>query len=372
MTDTIILEIPREKVVKLEGRFPEWSLQSRKKGHTKHIKNWFVPNHKSDKYYPTLTGYIRNMGTVKISTVYIQFNPNKLLFENNLSEVCEADFPVIVSTLRERLLEMGEAISINDLENAVPNSIHPSKNIRLDDGYTAQGVVKEIGKINVTKKLELAKVTFINEGHSLQVYSREHSLVFYDKIADLKKSSKKAIDRDQTAYQLSLFEKIRSEDSFFEVLRLEARLSKRKVNSMTAKLGYGKNLTFKEIFKKDICQNIVKQYWEMIIKGENLFLFEAVSEPKRLYRKMLRMDKKSKAKQMVYLVGLNMLCKDEGGIRDFRNLTEKRTGKRNWYRFGDDIKSLNRFVNKGSVHSWVKQVDETIKEFKPFRMGKND
>jgi hypothetical protein len=51
--------------------------------------------------------------------------------------------------------------------------------------------------------------------------------VVYDKIADLQKSEKRSIDKDQTEYQMSLFDEIQSQGSPLEVIRFEVRLNKK-------------------------------------------------------------------------------------------------------------------------------------------------
>ena len=62
-----------------------------------------------------------------------------------------------------------------------------------------------------------------------------------------------------------------------------------------------------------------------------------------------------------------MLCKDGGGIRELRDISEKYIKQRNWYRYSDDIKLLNNIESKNTLHSWVKQIDDAVKDFKPIK-----
>ena len=135
------------------------------------------------------------------------------------------------------------------------------------------------------------------------------------------------------------------------------------------KLGFQKDPTFKDVFKKDVCQKIVRWYWETIIKGENLFLFELSNNPKQKYKDVLRSDEKIKVKQAIYLVGLDVLCKDGGGIRELRDISEKRITQRNWYCVSDGIKVLNKLADKKPLHSWVRQIEDAITSFKPYNTG---
>ncbi|MDO8739999.1 MAG: hypothetical protein Q7J54_00300 [Candidatus Woesearchaeota archaeon] len=373
MIDTVILTLSRDKVTTLDNslrRFPEWIQQNKTKSYTKWIKNMPKQKKETDLYYPRLTGYKRwNKENVEMPMINIEFSAPKLIFNNNLDEVEEKDFDYVVKTLKKKLLEMGESVEIKNLENADISAFHPSKNIVLSDGYRAYGVLKELGKINLTKKLELTKVNFKNDGKALQMYAINHSIVFYDKLADLNQNKKKAVDEDQTLYQRSLFEEIKENQPALEVLRMEIRLShKQKLNSIMLKLGFPKNPTFREVFRKDVCQKIVRHYWDTIVKGENLFLFELENGPSQLLADIIRKEPKIKLSKAINLVGLSVLCKD-AGIRALRDTTEKHINQRNWYLVSNNIKLLNKIADGKPLHSWVKQIEDTLTNFVPYRTG---
>jgi len=364
MIDTIVLTISKEKFRTLDntqGLYPSWGLQSRTFNYDKYVKN-----RKNDPRFPRLTFYKRKDD--RTPYIKVEFSAGKILFNDNLNEPEEKQAPLLIETLKERLLEMGEVITKSDLENGDVQAFHPSKNIPLSDGYTANGIRNELSKININKKFDLTGMIFKNDGRSLQIHTESHSIVFYDKIADLNQKKKKAVDKDQTPKQFSLFEEIKKNQPKLEVLRMEIRLSKKqKMNSIMQKLGFQKNPKFKDIFKKDVCQKVVKWYWDNIIKGENLFLFGLLNNPKRLFNDILRKNENPKLKESIYLVGLDVLCKDGGGIRELRDISEKYIKQRNWYRYSDDIKLLNNIESKNTLHSWVKQIDDAVKDFKPIK-----
>jgi AraC-like DNA-binding protein len=371
MLDTVILSIPRDKMRTLnDKRFPEWRLEKTKRGFALYVKNTTKEETDRGLSYIKLNGYTRSNGkNGYIKTVNIEFSANKLIKENNnLNEMVESEADLVLSTLQSRLRDMGEIVALKDL-NAEISAFHPAKNVVLSDGYTASSVIKELSKINVSKKFDKTDMVFANDGESLQIRTECHSIVFYDKISDMAKDSKKAIDKDQGQYQQDLFTEIRKKMPTLEVLRLEVRLStKRKMKEVMKKLGFTDKPIFSDIFKKDVCQKIVRWYWEEIIKGENLFLFELLNSPKRLLRKVIKEDNGIKAKQSIFLVGLSVLSKDEGGIRELRQILSKRTKQRNWYRFSDDIKQLNKIANKRSLHSWVQQIDQAVESFEVVKL----
>ena len=372
MLDTVVLTIPKEKMRTLDPaqtRTPAWNLHSRTPNYEKYVKNPTADYKHRGIYQPRLTGFKRHIrGQIYNSFIKIEFSVPKLIFGNNLAEVEEKDFPKVIETLHTRLLEMGVVIPKSELQSAPVSVLHPSKNIILSDGYTASLVAKELSKINLNKKFDLSKTSFRNDGQSLQGYTIAHSVIFYDKIADLSQNKKRAIDKDPTAEQLSLFAVIKKEQPSLEVLRMEIRLSqKQKLNSVLVKLGFKKDPTFKDVFRKDVCQKIVQFYWATLIKGENLFLFEVSTGPKQLLKTILKKHPKLRAKEAIYFVGLSLLCKDEGGIRDLRQLLAGRLTQRNWYRVSDGIKQLNKRTNKKAVHGWVNQIETTLNKFESYK-----
>jgi ribosomal protein L17 len=360
MIDTVILTIERDKFRSLlGGNIPQWELHSKRKGYSKMVRNQNSYQKKDGVYRPRIRGITR--GRTKF--MQIEFSIPKLILGNNLEEVKETDFKNVIDTLRQRLVDLGIVISNKELRDASVSSFHPSKNIILKEGYTSSYIIKEFNKINLTKKLDLNKDSFRNEGQSLQCYSNSHSLVIYDKMQDLVKHEKRAIDKDQTSNQRSLFDDLSTKKKQDEVLRLEVRLSRKvKMNQILKKLGYETGPTFKDIFKKDICQKIVQHYWETIIENENLFLFGIEKTPKKLLSDILSEIEPVKAKQAIYLVGLSVLCKEKDGIRDLRNVVSGNLSNRGWYRIATDIKSLNH-IKSAQKDPWFIHIENTLKNF---------
>ena len=373
MIDTIILTIPRDQIRMLspDGKhIPSWDLHSKTTNYSKYVKNATSNDSKNGKYRPRLTGVKRRVyGDFYSSFLKIEFSVPKLLFGNNLSELRETDFLEVISILKERLIEVGVLVTDRDLRYASVSAVHFGKNIKLSDGYTASYVTKELSKININKKFDLSKTSFRNEGQSLQGYTRAHSVVFYDKISDLGKSKKRAIDKDQIPNQLSLFSDIKLNRPSLEVLRFEVRLcQKQKLNSILRKVGFKKDPTFEDIFDSELWKSVLKLYWEQMIKDENLFLFSNKVEPKELLEDLLKKYPNSKAKEYIFLVGLDALCKSSGGIRDLRSILEAKVSQRSWYRITDGIKKLGKTVKRRMISGWVRQIDDSLNEFKSYRI----
>lgn len=369
MIDTVILLIPRDKITTLniEGIQP-WALQSRTNTYDKYVRNPSAKDMANGKYFPRLTGYNRASSQSKwLSTVRIEFSAPKLLYDTNLDELIESEFEKVVETLRKRIYEMGVVISSDDLKNASVKAVHYSKNIELQNGYTSQYVIGELGKINLNKRFDMTRARYINDGQSIYAYTMAHSLVIYDKIADLIRGSKRAIDREQTLYQSSLFDDLKRSSQ--EILRMEVRLSQKpKMNSLFEKLGFSKNPTFRDVFSAQKSRAVLLHYWDTMITKNGLMLFAYAPTNKDLLRQIITSRKKMKGKQAIYFAGLILLARDGNGLRELRSVLSRRIDNRTWYRIMDDLDNIALDLKKLKPREWYDQVYEAISDYQPFRI----
>ena len=369
MIDTVILSIPRAnyKVFRTEMFQPNVKvLNERGFFLVKCINNPTAKDKELGIYKPKLT-IVKRMTKNGIEIpLKIEFSAPKILYGNNLDETEEKDFNDVAKALSEKLYEMGVIVNVEAIKNADVSKFHPSKNILLKE-YTAGFVIKELTKINLSKKLDLDEAHFRNTGESVQYYTNSYALTFYDKIKDLKKQTKRAIDKDQNFLQTSLFESLDKNNK--EIIRMEARLTKKiKMNAVLVSLNYPKNPKFKDVFNKELCQKILIKCWRDFVADQNLFLFNLDNGPKSILIAILSSDKTIKGMKAVELVGLNLLCKD-AGIRELRRILEDRINKRSWYRISDNIKKINKANTQQPCHSWVRQISTALEEFKPYKIN---
>ncbi|MBI3572482.1 hypothetical protein HY091_03055 [Candidatus Kaiserbacteria bacterium] len=365
MIDTIILTLPRDKATMLDltGRgVPRWDLQARTKTYEKYVKNASSKDEEGGLYFPRLTGFKRAMGKLAWqSSLKIEFSAPKLLYQNNLDELRDTDFERVLEALDDRLKQMGVAFPLDLLRNASVSSVHYSKNIELEDGYTSQYVISELGKINMNKRFDLTRARFMNDGQSLYLYTVAHSFVLYDKIADLAKGKKRAIDKDQTPYQTSLFQELKREK---EILRLEVRLSqRRKMNALFKELGFGTDPTFRDVFSKAKSKKVLNHYWDTMVAGNSMQLFTHAYTPKDLLKRILVARKGAKGKTAVYLTGLLLLARDENGLRELRSILDKRNDDRTWYRLAADARDIADNLYKMRPREWYGQVKRALSSY---------
>jgi len=370
MIDTICLLIPKEEMIYLSGN-SNWDLHSKTEYYSKYVRNPNKLEKSTGKYFPRLTGYKRNFS--QSENVRIEFSAPKLLYLNNLDELEDKDFPKIVETLQERLKMMGVIAEKETLENSSVSSVHFSKNILLENNYTVSYLISEIGKINLNKAFDFGRARFLNDGQSLYAHTTSHQLVIYDKIADLGKKEKKAIDKNQTKYQMSLFEKMKEKKELNEIIRFEIRLSqKQKMNKVITSLGYNKNPTLRDIFNQEISQKIVYSYWEKLIKSGNMNIFLISLSSKEVFQKLLLSDKKMTTRKGIYLTGLLLLSKDDNGMGQLRSIITKKNSDRTWHRTVKEIRSIEEAISKNNMRNWIKQIDEKLQNYKPYKVKKYD
>jgi hypothetical protein len=369
MIDTIIINIPKKKMRKLKPE--KWDMVASGSAYKKFVKN---PTREqkddNEKYYPRLTGINRGYSEPMVK---IEFSVPKLIFLNNLDELAEKDFKRVVDTLHDRLIEMDVFIEKKDLIHSEVSSIHFGKNIVLKE-YSSNYVISQLEKVNLNKQMDLTKIRFMNSGESLQGYSNSNSFVFYDKISDLNKDKKRAIDKDQTAYQKNLFEPLKQVKNRLEVLRFEVRLShKRKMKTLFKKVGFEqKNYTFQEVFSEELAVKVLADYWQSKIDDNRYVLFTLNEPAEKILSRIATVRPKAKAKTLITLSGLIYLAKNtSGGLREIRKVISRRVNDRTWYRLVSDLKAISNDLRGMSELDWYTEVSEQIINYKPYKITKN-
>lgn len=362
MIDTVCLLIPKN-MVKFTTK---WDLHSQTASYEKYVCNANHRHKANWDYFPRLSGYKRK-GFYTEDAVRIEFSVPKLLYKNNLQELRESDFENVVDTLAVRLTTMGVIIEKEVLRRSSVSTVHFAKNIALSNGYTSRMLIGEMQKVNISKQLDISRAKFTNNGEILHLHTNSYEFVVYDKIADLQKGERRSIDKDQTPYQMSLFEKIQSGESPLEVIRFEVRLNKKvKFNQILTLLWYEKNPRFCDIFCEKMSIEVVNHFWTQHIKSKSLGIFDISSKPKEILRTLLLSSAGSKAKHIIYEYGLFALARDEGGIRELRSLLEKRSASRTWYRIARDIEAVNKKISEGIYHNWITLINDNMLKYKPF------
>lgn len=198
MIDTIVLTLPEGQFRILDydkftpsarGFFEPPFYKLGKSGMIRCIQNPTTGDKRCGRYRPRLTLTKRMMGGRPSVSLRIECSIPKLLYGNNFAEITHEDQLQIRTGDRtffdNQLAKTMGLFFAHSSENSVLSIIHYSKNIILPKHITSSMIISELGKLNLTKRLDLNKTDYRNEGHAVRFHANSYEVVFYDKIKDL-------------------------------------------------------------------------------------------------------------------------------------------------------------------------------------------
>jgi hypothetical protein len=342
MIDTIKLTLGRGMFTISDKTLFQKETMNAVQGFFKLVQNPTKTELKRGIYKPRLTLTKRYNYSGRFEpTLTIELSLPKLIYGNNFDELEDSDFEKVVQSLKLKLREMGIYVFEYVLINAPVSAIHYGKNIPLTDYTTPYMYLKMLSKANINQRLDLNQTDFRNEGHSLKFRANSFEVIFYDKLKDLNKakiSEKRTEEKDNTL-QLNLFEEILIVKPF-EVLRMEVRLNKRqKIIQILKQTGIITEITFQNLFKKDIAQKVLLYYIDEIEAGYPKILLYKSNNTKGLLAEIKIYNPKIGLLKALQLCKIKELI-EEVGIREFREIT-KIYGRTNWYNLNKELKGLN-------------------------------
>ncbi len=313
----------------------------------------------------TLTKRFNTTGRSE-ATLSIEFSVQKLLFKNNFDELqfSRNEFEEVNHRLYEILKTMGVKVFSQVLITAPVASVHYAKNIPLTDGSTPTYYINRIKESNIRLSLDVEEEKYRNDGHGFKWHCNSYELAFYDKIKDLKLarlSDKRAIENDNSI-QLTLFDELKTM-TMFEVLRMEARLNNRqKMMQLFKKLGIESDLTFKNLFNKNISQQILLHYLDELESKRPPLLDYKLTSSKDLLSSIIVGNPKLKLKQILQMHDLKYLL-DTITLRELRSMFGK-YNDRSWQRLMADAAKLSLPKSK----SPFMLLRENLTTFEPLRL----
>lgn len=374
MIDTVVLVIPDGfyKILDPKKFIPSAEILDRSvgfgaKAFIKCVQNTSDEDHRNGLSSVKLTIVKRAVKGGFAKPLAIDFSIPKLLFLNNLNELSENDFPLIIEILQKRLLKMDVEVSKTNLQLAQVSVIHFSKNIELSQFVTSSMIIRDLAKIDITKRLSLDKTIFKDLGHALTFYAKSYAIVIYDKLKDIQKIGVK-IDNDPTLFQQSLFSENKSlYKTLPEILRIEIRLNHPyKIESILRVIGEPKDRSFINLFKHDVARKIVLYFWELMTIGKNAFLFSSENDIEKIAQEIHKNNPKISAQKLLATIGYLTFSKQKG-IRVLRQFIESKYTGRTWFRIANYSKALTFYSNlTDKIKFWL-DIRNAILEFKPIK-----
>lgn len=375
MIDTIQLKIQINKNLRYKKGISKdnfgWIGVKGNKGFLKYARN---PSTQEKDIY----GYLPQLEIVKRGPetfLYIIFSAPKILFENNLDELSEKDFNPLLERIVFLLYEIGLEINIEEIRKAKVNWIDFSKNIFLEQNNVREAIEK-LNKLDSSLRFDITEQQFKNKGSGFQIYSINHSIVFYDKWSDLEKNknkSKKSFDdyKNIPNKQRSIFDEITTKTKEYpNILREEIRFRNSKLLKKILKdLGFDIDLTFENIFKENISQSIILYFFNKITEDSDKILFSKADNEDNLLRRIKQIKPKIKTEKALRYIGIFETIK-KVGIRGLREITEKdfKENRKTWYRRKTEITEINNLLRDFDNEEWYQKIKEILSEkYKPFR-----
>lgn len=377
MIDTVVLKVPHPKFAvtrydmfepNARGLYSQPFLPFHGQPYIKCVNNPSKGDKEQGIYHPRLTLVKRvggGQGGFAIN-LHIELSLPKLLHGNNFDELRDSDFDAVIASLKKRLLFMGVLVSKEHLESAEVHVVHYSKNVVFIDYTTASQVIALIPKMKLTKRLDLNRTHFINDGEAVRSYAKSHEFVLYDKIADLQQSRDRATEKDDRQFnpQMNLFTDIRRSVPI-EVLRIELRLkSRQKMKAFFGKLGIENDLAFRHIFSQHMSQRCLQHYWQDIYDALRPVLLQNLTPIEQCVF-IMRQRRAWKPQRVMALVGLCVMLREDGH-RKVRREFEKKFSPRTLQRMYGDVKGLDfKIINRALP---FEHVTRALAEFKPVKL----
>lgn len=368
MIDTVVLTLPNAHKLVWE---PDKFTPSLKDLITENVGTYgnrmfkkYVQNiNPKNGYYPRLSVTPRWQNGLQVP-MRIEFSVPKLIYDDNLNEVSENDFDKVLTVLRDKLKEMGVYVLKEQLRRTSISVAHFSKNILLQDHFTASQVINTLSKVDTNKTLDINYRHFQNKGHALYFDCSSYQIVVYDKIQDLNKTKRHTVDKDPTIKQQDLFSDIKSHCKSIEVVRLEVRITNRaKLKALLS----NQNPTFKDVFIEEVAINVLNNFWNKISSSMASTLLA------NYQNNVLRGVFDTQKQQGIKLTGIESLGiayliehTNKHGLRDLRNTFTSYYSTRTWQRLNKYLDFITTTSSIKQSHAFLPMITNSLTNYEPF------
>lgn len=230
----------------------------------------------TDKAYKPKVFLINNFGKLEL---ILEFSIPKLMFGNNLEEVCQADYELVILKIISTLWGMGIEVKHElNIKEARISQVHFGKNFIMTDILNPRTMINLIAKNDPHFKTDVSTKFYKNGGQLVSFYSKSQNILFYDKMSEIKQGirvgAKRSIEKDGKLSANHL-----CEYGGHAILRMEVRLNgkgkiigilKNQDNTKTLMLGISKGgkiterLIFQDVFDDELSKKVLTTYLQQI------------------------------------------------------------------------------------------------------------
>lgn len=336
--DTVIIKIYGPHKFKLQKRdwfLPEIARRSynelsdtEKRSNRYYLRRFVLKGPKQDTYIPKVD-VLEVLKKDKKEVVYVliaEFSLPKLIYENSLQEVSDKDFQKAISALQNALLKVGIVAETNAIAGARVSAIHFCKNIVLPVDIRLQDILSELGRVDISKVVDITTKENKNGGQVLHIYSGTVERVFYDKVTDAMRPKVKRKDKGHISYERTIIEKYQLENR--EVFRYEYRIKKTQTVAREVNKALEREpktyVTFRDIFSEGLSKKILINSWrDLVQRPENQLALIGPTDNFKLLLKIIEGSNKlggaHSMNRALIAYGLVCIIRDYG-VKEFRKI----------------------------------------------------
>src|SRR3989338_11596404 len=305
----------------------------------------------------------------------LKFSAPKLINENSLQEALPSDYHKLLTTLMERLPEIGIYITSQTIADASVSVVHFCKNIPLPADRPLRPILAELSRVDIGKAYDNTsdiRSKNKNENETLHLFCGTREWVFYDKIQEMLRPSGKSLEKQKTQHEKELIKIYNLSNK--EVFRYEYRLNKAQtikseINQML-KRPYATLVTFADLFTENLWKDVLFNSWKRILaKPENqLALLKIDSELDLLLRILKSAKEKDQSvhsqNQALWSYGLAMAIK-KFGAKTIRKEMGRVWSKKADSRLDDKLVIAAELANGIPLSDGILYIDKKLSQFEP-------
>jgi len=276
-----------------------------------------------------------------ITFLVLEFSVPKLLFGENLTELKNEHFPLIVEKLQSFLEEISLHFTKAQIENLTPILFAVGKNIDITKLYSCDTAIRALSPFDNRFRSKQRIIQFSNDsGKELYFSNKSTTFKVYEKIPEMIANAKTREERKLVDFWIELSKSKYGKEKVLavEVLRFELTL-KTKATITQAMKKYGDlSPTFQSIFKKEMWDELVqKEVGDIFNQPLNNFIFLATLQKPTIDAFLDKNYKSIRAKDMAR--GILQSLQEKGLAKTKRYYTQNYCRK-TWHNYAKCIKQL--------------------------------
>lgn len=295
---------------------------------------------------------------------WVTFSAPKLLYGNNIEEVTEDQFDIIVDKLYEQLqfLNLPSNITKANIRKAKVRRVDYSKNMMIAETIPVKRICNLLMRSEHTYNSKYTQVQYRN-GDLYRENIKHRSVVLYDKLAEFSNTTKQPANIREQFFMSA------EKAGLFQVIKLEVQIQN--TQQLKNELGADyEDVSFASIFKEGKARRILMKYWDRIVKNIEPSP-EPFSEDSLLttFAKMVINEPNKKPQKVFATFGFSYLA-HKCGMDSIKKILYKYRSRQSWSRSKKELYREPSHIE--DVYSFLNSMEECLKSMEPIRFEEED